>query len=305
MFLTLFHRDPKPFDEGYLPVKDGHEIYYRRFGNPAGEPVLSFHGGPGSVSKAKHAACFDLKKYQVILFDQRGCGKSFYKNRFDKNTTNDLLDDAARLLDTVGIKKKVISYGGSWGATLALLFAQKYPERVKRIIVSCIWLARSEDRQWMSKTSGLFYPDFLDQIYAGSNGKDPTKYYTKLLFGSSKDMQKAMSLYGGYERLLGQVDPYFFKPPFETQNILSAQMFFHYESHEYFIKENQIIKEAKKIAAIPTLIVHNRLDMTCPVKQAWDLHKALPKSKIIIVPDRGHGSKLMFDVLKKEIKKLS
>ena len=142
--LSFFRKEPEPFNADYLPEKDGHKVFYQEFGNPLGEAVISFHGGPGGSSKAKHANGFNLKKYRVIMFDQRGCGNSEPQGEIKNNTTKDIIEDAKRLLDFLKVDK-VISKGGSWGSTLALLFAEAYPEMVTKIVCSAIWIAREKD----------------------------------------------------------------------------------------------------------------------------------------------------------------
>lgn len=305
MFFNLFKRTPKPFHEGYLPVKDGHEIYYAEFGNPKGTPFLVFHGGPGGSCKPGHVMSFNLKKHRVILHDQRGGGLSKFENRFYKNETRYLLDDAVRLLAHLKIEDKVTVRGGSWGATLALLFAQKYPRRVRRLVLNSVFLAGTADRAWMENISGdLFYPDVMEKIRTAAGNEPVSPYYHRLLQGNKKDINRAMGLYGSYEGIMGSTHADLPKAPFDEDRIKYAQMFFHYDSHDYFIKPDEILKNAKKIAAIPTMIVHNRLDMSCPVQNAWLLHKALPKSKLIIVPNRGHGSDLLHDTIKQELEKM-
>ena len=300
---SFFKRTIHPFNSGYLPPLDGHEIFYHQFGNPNGKVILSFHGGPGGCSKEKHVSHFDLKKYRVILFDQRGCGKSLYKDRFAHNTTHDLIMDGVRLLDYLGITGKIIVAGGSWGSTLALLFAQKYPERVSKLVVNSIFLAGATDLEWMPKTSHLFYPDLLDKFNEDANGEHLSKYTYKLLQSTrQKDKDRALKGYGSYEKLMGDVDPKLPEGPFSDADFSYPTIFFHYDANEYFLKHDQILKECHKIAHIPTFIFHNRLDMNCPVQNAWDLHLALPKSKICIIPSRGHGSKLMFDTMQKVLR---
>ena len=300
---SFFKRTIRPFDSGYLPPLDGHEIFYHQFGNPDGKVILAFHGGPGGCSKEKHAAHFDLKKYRVILFDQRGCGKSLYKERLSHNTTHDLLMDGIRLLDYLGISGKIIIAGGSWGSTLALLFAQKYPERVSKLVVNSIFLAGATDSKWMAKTSRLFYPDLLDKFNEEAGGKNLSKYTHRLLQSNKKkDHDKALKGYASYEKMLGCVDPKLPEGPFSEADMSYPTIFFHYDSNNYFLKYDQILKECHKIAHIPTFIFHNRLDMSCPIQNAWDLHLALPKSKICIIPSRGHGSKLMFDTMQKVLR---
>lgn len=300
---SFFKRTIRPFDSGYLPPLDGHEIFYHQFGNPDGKVILAFHGGPGGCSKEKHAAHFDLKKYRVILFDQRGCGKSLYKERLSHNTTHDSLMDGIRLLDYLGISGKIIIAGGSWGSTLALLFAQKYPERVSKLVVNSIFLAGATDSKWMAQTSRLFYPDLLDKFNEEADGKNLSKYTHRLLQSNKKkDHDKALKGYASYEKMLGCVDPKLPEGPFSEADMSYPTIFFHYDSNNYFLKYDQILKECHKIAHIPTFIFHNRLDMNCPIQNAWDLHLALPKSKICIIPSQGHGSKLMFDTMQKVLR---
>lgn len=155
---------PKVFNQGYLPEEDGHQVFFMEAGSKDGKPVLVFHGGPGGASRLRHAEAFDRRKFRVVFFDQRGCGRSQPSGETAHNTTADLLQDAARLLDFLDIKEKVILLGGSWGATLALLFAEKYPERVKALLLSKIFLADEISAGWTDDVSGWFYPDVMDKL---------------------------------------------------------------------------------------------------------------------------------------------
>lgn len=303
MFFGLFNFDPKPFNTGYLPQKDGHKVFFQEFGNPHGEPIISFHGGPGARSKAKHATSFNLKKYRVILFDQRGNGFSEAPDIVRNNTTADLLSDAKRLLTHLNINKKVIIVGGSWGSTLALLFAEKFPNLVKTIIVNSVFLARKHDEEWINKNSRMFYPDLMLKLTNNvPKGQSLINYYKKLIFSKNKkDVQQAMTTYGQYEYQLGSLSPKFEKIEINDYSLKTFQITLHYMSNNYFIRDNQIIADAKKIKHIPCLIVHNRLDMTCPVEQAWDLHLALPKSKLFIAPYRNHFSPPLYKFFKKRV----
>lgn len=303
MFFNFFRRSPKPYDTGYLPACDGHQIYYQQFGNPKGKTILSFHGGPGGCARAKHAYAYDLKKYRFIMFDQRGCGKSVARDPLYKNTTDKLIKDAHHLLDTLKIKGKIIVSGGSWGATLALLFAQKYPERIRRIDVNSIFLAHKRDCDWMPNGCRLFYPDFIDAFRSQAGTPDLSLYYARLVTSPHPaDNDKALRSYASFERLLGNSNPHLPKGPFTETDRIYPRLFFHYDSNNYFLHDNQILNNVPKIAHIPTYIFHNRLDMSCPVLNAWELHKALPKSKLYIIPSRGHGSPLMFKTKKQVMK---
>lgn len=304
MFWNIFKREPKPFADGFLPVENGHSVYYLQYGNPNGIPVLSFHGGPGGSSRPKYASLFDLKKYRFIQFDQRGCGKSTYDALTEHNTTADLLNDGKRLLDFLHISDKIIVHGVSWGATLALLFAEKYPQLVNRIIVSSVFLARLQDVAWVNQDSYRFYPDLWEQMRQQVQTDDIFSAYYALLFSTEpKDNLKALSYLGSYEHMLGQLNPRFSEQTeLDEGQLQSARVYFLYEKNNFFIENNQIIANAGKIKDIPTLIAHNRMDFCCPVNQAWDLHKALPHSKLIIEAGRGHASAPLLKRIKKELK---
>ena len=306
MLFSFFKKEPQPYDTGYVTVDHGHQLYYQQFGNPKGRVVLSFHGGPGGCGRAKHAAHYDLKKYRVILFDQRGCGKSLYKDAFLENTSMATVRDGMVVLKHLKVKGKVILAGSSFGVALVLLFAETYPNRVSQLILSSVFLMRPLDAEWVTTQSRLFYPDLMDEMRAQAKSDKLIPYYHKLIFSEKyKDIQRAQKYYCSYEKQLGQLNPSFDKTPALTDAAIQfSRIYMHYEKNHFFVSSNQIMDHIHKIRHIPALIVHNRLDFCCPVAQAYDLHKALPKSKLFIVPDRGHGSPLMFKILDREIKKL-
>jgi proline iminopeptidase len=295
---------PKPFNDGFLSAQDGHKVYYVQYGNPKGIPVLSFHGGPGGCSKPKYAKLFDLKKYRFIQFDQRGCGKSEFVDLLENNNTQALVSDAARLLKHLGIEEQVIAHGVSWGSTMALLFAEAYPEKVKKIVVSSVFLARPIDADWVRHDSERFYPDLWEEIRSHTKHREVYDGYYRLLFSPRiKDNLTALSYLGSYEHKLGQLNPSFTKlEELDEAFLKMSKIYFHYDKEGFFIHPNQILKNAEKIRKIPTLIVHNRMDFCCPVKQAWDLHKALPKSKLTIMPGYGHSSPKLLKEVKRQIK---
>ena len=303
MFFSNFF-EPKPFNQGHLPEIDGHSVFFMELGNPQGEPILMFHAGPGSRCKAYHAKNFNLKKYRVIMFDQRGCGKSTPLGDIKNNNTNTLLDDAKRLLEHLKVNSKVIVRGASWGTTLALLFAQKHPKLVSKLLLTQLFLADSAVKNWECEISGLFYPEFLEKIKCGAGGCcSIPEYYADLINSDDIESQKtALNLYGNYERLLGTLAPKFNQNIIDEKNIASARVFMNYTARDFMINDNEILNNADKIAHIPTLIVHNRLDFVCPVQGAYRLHKALPMSKLVIVPEIGHVGKLLYKTIKKEIK---
>ncbi len=302
MGLLNFLFSPRAFHTGYLKVSERHRIFYREYGNPDGYPVICFHGGPGYHSNAGTAKNFNLKKCRVILFDQRGCGKSLPAGETEENTTRNLIEDAAKLLDFLKIGQKVAVFGGSWGSTLALLFAEAYPEKIERLLVSKIFLCTEENRTWELEYSGLFYPDMLRQVKEKAAGqKNVPAYYRDMIF--SEDLQKqieAVNLYGSYENVLGSLSPRLGYEAVDETLLKSCRVMMHYAANKFFLKENEILENAGKIAHIPTVIVHNRLDMVCPLKGAYLLHQALPKSELIVVPALGHGGKLIGKTVRKE-----
>ena len=285
---------PKPFNSGYLPEVNGHLVYYAEYGNSQGIPVLVFHGGPGGSFNARRAKIANLKKYRIVMFDQRGCGNSIPQGKIDSNTTLDLLEDASRLLDYLRINQKVIVWGGSWGSTLALLWAEHHPERVEKLLLSQIFLANDESQRWEMEDCAYFYPEFVEYLnHASQDNIAP--YYNQLI--QSDELAKqldAINHFGWFERVLGSMSPQFasFKELTEKQ-LTSNRIYMHYEAHKFFLKSDTILDNINKIKDIPTIIVHNRLDMVCPFKGAYDLHKSLHNSQLIIVPDFGHSSKLL------------
>lgn len=301
---NIFNRMPKPFSSGFLPECNGHSVYYMQYGNPKGIPVLSFHGGPGGSSRPKYAKLFDLKKYRFIQFDQRGCGESKFYDLLHENNTTNTIQDAERLLKYLNINTKIIVHGVSWGATLALLFAENYAEKVDNIILSSVFLARNYDVEWVRSDSERFYPDLWEQMRKQVNNENVREKYLKMLFSTNeRDNLKALSYLGSYEYMLGKINPNFTELQELNQTELqSARVYFHFDRNNYFIKENQITDNCKKISQIPTLIVHNRMDFCCPIKQAWDLHKSLPLSKLIIAKGYGHSTPKLLKEVKKQIK---
>ncbi len=284
----------KVFDQGYLPEFEGHEIYYQQMGNPKGEPVIYFHGGPGGCCKNSHGKYFNLKKQRLIMFDQRGCGRSKADDSINLNDTKRLVKDGKRLLEFLDINEPVIVAGGSWGSTLALLFAEKYPESVKQICLYAVFLARREDMEWMLRGSGQFYPDLLEEIRRQSEGENPYTHYAKLIFTDDLgSIQTAVKYMVHYEYQLGRLDAAFNDVSIDNDVINSARISLYYAANRYFLTDNEILKDIEKIQNIPTLIVHNRLDMCCPLKGAWDLYRSLDNAKIEIIAELGHvGPKL-------------
>ena len=290
----------KVFDKGWLPSFEGHEIYYQQMGNPQGEVVLNFHGGPGGCCKESHAEYFNLRKQRIIMFDQRGCKRSKAEDIIALNDTKRTLKDAKRLLEHLNITEPVIVSGTSWGSTLALLFAERYPEQTKSLAVCSVFLARREDMEWMLKDSGLFYPDLLEEIRRQCEGENPYTHYARLIFSEDlSSIQTAIKYMGNYERIMGKTDAKFEDIRIDNEVINSNRISLYYAANRYFLEDNEILKNIDKIKDIPTFIVHNRLDMCCPLKGAWDLYRSLNNAQIEIIADIGHGGKKLKKAFRK------
>lgn len=295
--------EPKPFNEGYLPEKDGHRIYYAEFGNPNGIPVLFFHGGPGDGCRPRKAQEVDLKSSRAILFDQRGCGKSEPVGCIVQNSTEALLEDANRLLNHLNINQKIVLCGSSWGATLALLFAEKYPQKVSKMLLSKIFLADQKAIKWQLEGNRLFYPEFYEEMKRRAEGREELSSFALQQIDASCEAEQleAMNYFGWWERLIGSLDPQWGKYTVVNESVRgSMRIFFHYAVHHYMLEDGQILKNIGKIKDIQTVILHNRLDFCCPPQGAFELHKAMPNSRLIIVPERGHTGKLLSRMVRKE-----
>lgn len=302
-FFNLFKREIKPYAVGYLPECDGHRIYYQQVGNPAGEIVLSFHGGPGGSSRAKYADFFNLKKYRVILFDQRACGLSIFKDPFYKNTTQDTAADTVRLLNHLNVRGKIVALGVSFGSTCATLFAEMFPERVKKLVLVSVFLGRDKDSENTSASAALFYPDALDILQKQVGKRSLQDAYHHLIFSDKHtDQKKALQYYGAFEKQLGSLEVKFDAPELTEKALLRFRVMMHYVKNKMFLTENQLVKNARKIAGIPCVIYQNRLDFCCPPYQAYELHKALPKSKLVLFADSGHGSAELHERIRKDFR---
>jgi proline iminopeptidase len=289
----------KPFHQGYLPKQDGHKVFFIQYGNPKGSPIVSLHGGPGAKSKPKHVKGLDLEKYHVVAFDQRGCGKSQPAGEIANNNLEKLISDAQRLRKHLKIKKWFVM-GGSWGSTLALAYAQKHPERVRGMLLRSMFLARSRDVDWSCTSEGgisRIFPDLWENnlTFLSNHKATPTNYAKVLLNtiqnGSDKQVRQVVAGVSNWEDNLmnSQADISITDPEdVDEDGIAYAKIFLHYEANNFFLKENQLIEGIKKIESIPTVIVHGRYDLLCPIEQMWELKKALKNVQVVILPSSNH-----------------
>ena len=287
----------EPFNTFYLPVSDLHTIYVEESGNKNGKPVIFLHGGPGGGVDPKYRRYFNPDKWRIIMFDQRGCGKSTPFAELKENTTWDLVDDIEKIRNHLSIDRWVI-YGGSWGSTLSLAYSQTYPDSCKALILRGIFLVRKKEIHWFyQEGASKIFPDdwqsFIAPIPIEKRDNLLEAYYN-LLIGkdSSKKIEaaKAWSTWeGSTVRLIQDKD---FIGDFSDEKF--AEAFARIESHYFmnnawFDSDNHLIENVDKIRHIPAVIVHGRYDVICPVENAWELHQAWPESELHIIPDAGHS----------------
>ena len=295
-------------DSFYLDVDDVHSIYVEESGNPAGIPVIFLHGGPGSGCNENHRRYFNPEKYRIIIFDQRGCNRSRPAGECRQNTTADLVNDVERIRERLDISAWVV-FGGSWGATLALCYAETFPERVKAIILRGTFLARDTDLAWFVK-SGLdtvfpdFWQEFLQPIPEHDRA-DLVSAYHSCMHGDDNNLREVAAIawakWAGrtVTWLLPDVDPWKYEPEDLTTTVNEVKIETHYAKNHYFLEPNQLIKHAEKLPDVPIEIIHGRKDLTCLVEASWTLHQAVPGSNLQIIRDAGHlaGEPLMTDAL--------
>ncbi|SUA74155.1 Proline iminopeptidase [Pandoraea pnomenusa] len=286
----------EPYEHGMLDVGNGHSIYWERCGNPLGKPAVFLHGGPGGGCSPEHRRLFDPTKYCVTLFDQRGCGRSTPHASLDYNTTWDLVDDIERLRTKFGYDRWLV-FGGSWGSTLALAYAQTHVERVSELVVRGVFTVRREELQWYyQKGASWLFPDrwekFLAPIPLEERG-DLMRAYRKRLTSPDAAVRieaaRAWSLWEGSTITLLPDDHLaeaFGDPHYA---IAFARIENHYFVHDGFLKPNQLIGGAPVLRDVPGVIVQGRYDVATPARTAWELHKAWPEADFFWAADAGHA----------------
>lgn len=287
------------YTEFHLPEHLGHTVTFFTYGNPQGIPILSFHGGPGSKSRPEHAERFDLSKYYVILFDQRGCGKSSPSGNTENNTTQNTLYDAERIRESLSIDTWFIT-GSSFGSTCSLLYAIKHPDRVRGLLLSSIFLADKESIEYATasaKGAARFVPEawtsrmrFFREfnINLQTQSEDLTKAF------ENASLEKQQQLAAGILNWEGSLlSPYMgiscVQPKeIKESDISFAKISLHYAKNKYFISESYILENIEKIKQIPTIIVHGRYDILCPIDKAFTLKENLIDATLVVANSSGH-----------------
>lgn len=288
------HPPIEPYESDYLDVGDQHQLYYERCGQPGGVAAIFLHGGPGGMALPDYRRLFDPGIYDVLLFDQRGCGRSRPRGRLIANTTWDLVADIERLRLLVGVDRWIVC-GGSWGATLALAYAQSHPDRVAALILRAVFTLRQAELDWLYQSgASAFYPEdwqaFVDMVpLAGRH--DVVGAYHALV--SSADMsvhQRAACAWARWEQRLMTLIPGTAAAVSDDAAALLAQLELHYFAHRGWLDEGQLLARASQIRDIPGTIVQGRYDLICPPTTAFELHKRWPRARLCIVEGAGHST---------------
>lgn len=286
----------EPYETGTIDVGDGHTVYFERCGTPGAKPAVFLHGGPGSGCSPAHRRLFDPAAYDVLLFDQRGCGRSTPYGDLTANTTWHLVADIERLRRLIGVDRWLV-FGGSWGSTLALAYAETHPDRVSALVVRGIYTATRPELLWYYQHGvSEMFPDKWEGFVAPippEERHDMIGAYNRILTGDDREAQlaaaKAWTLWEGETVTLlpdpatsdGYHDAHFAYAFARIEN--------HYFFHDAWLEEGQLLRDAHRLHGIPGTIVHGRYDMPCPARNAYQLHKAWPEAEFHLIEGAGHA----------------
>lgn len=288
----------EPFAQGRLQVSDIHEIYFELSGDPKGKPVVVCHGGPGGGTTPSMRRYFDPAKYRIVLFDQRGCGKSTPNAELDGNTTWDLVADMEKLRRHLDIDRWQV-FGGSWGSTLALAYAETHPDRVAELVLRGVFMLRRDELLWFyQEGANWLFPDawerYLAPIPEAERGDLMAAYHRRLIGSDHAEKLKAAKAWSAWEGGTVSLSPSQERiDSFSTDAFAVA--FARIESHYFanrgfFRQDDQLLADIDKIRSIPGVIVQGRYDVVTPMKSAWDLHLAWPEAEFVLVGDAGHAA---------------
>ncbi len=287
----------EPYATRRFAVDDIHQLYLEECGNPHGVPAVFLHGGPGAGCEPGHRRFFDPARYRILLFDQRGSGRSKPHAELEANTTWHLVADMERIRQELEIERWLV-FGGSWGSTLALAYAETHPERVAALVVRGIFLCRDPEIHWFYQegTNWAFpdlWEDFLAPIPLEERGDLLHAYHSRLTGSDEIARMAAAKAWSGWEgrtiTLLPNPDLHAtFSNPHLALSL--ARIECHYFVNHAFLEPEQLLRDAHRMAAIPGVIVQGRYDLICPVRSAWELHRAWPQAALKIVPDAGHAA---------------
>jgi proline iminopeptidase len=287
----------EPYNQATLQVSNLHSIYFEESGNPQGKPVVFLHGGPGGGSIPEYRQYFDPTQWRIVIFDQRGCGKSTPHAELQENTTWDLVSDIEKLRVSLGIEKWVV-FGGSWGSTLSLAYSETHPERCKGLILRGIFMLRQKELRWFYQegTSYIFpdaWEEYVKPIPEEERHDFISAYYRRLTSPDLETRLEAARAWSVWEASTSKLlqDPNLMAV-FGGDNFADAfaRIECHYfMNNGFFEPEDQLLRNVDRIRHIPGVIVQGRYDVVCPMISAWELHRAWPEAEFIVVPDAGHS----------------
>ncbi|QPK63095.1 prolyl aminopeptidase [Methylomonas sp. LL1] len=294
--MQSLYPDISPFHTFFLETDSIHQVYVEQSGNPAGIPVIFLHGGPCSGTKPDHRRFFDPERYHIMLMDQRGCGRSQPFGELESNTTQDLLADLEAIRKQLRIDQWLL-FGGSWGGTLALLYAQAYPRQVLGMILRGVFLARRTDMEWfLQNGANRIYPQIWKEMLDAVGAESGEQILPKLcdaIFGDDQSAAERAALHwqlwGGQVALGADFLPN--DLALDSRAVKQVQMELHYARNAYFIAEDQILQNCAALRDIPAIIIHGQNDLTCPLEAGWLLHRALPHAGYRVLPNAGHVAK--------------
>lgn len=287
----------RPYVTHALAVDGGHQLHVEECGSAEGIPALLLHGGPGAGCEPYHRCFFDPNRYRVVLFDQRGCGRSSPHAELANNSTDHLIQDMEVIRERLGIVRWLV-FGGSWGSTLALAYAQRHPERVSGLVLRGIFLCRREEIQWFYQDgASRIFPDYWQDFIAPipeDERDDLLSAYHRRLTGSDEVARmaaaKAWSIWEGRTASLLPNNAIVKQLGSPHTALSMARIECHYFMNDAFLGPNQLLADAHRMAEIPGIIVQGRYDLICPMQSAWELHRAWPKGELKVVPDAGHSA---------------
>lgn len=293
-----FYPPLEPFHSGYLKVSDLHDLYFEECGNPQGQPALFLHGGPGGGVSSDHRRFFDPNHYRIILFDQRGSGKSKPLAEINENTTWDLVADIEKLRSFLEIEKWLV-FGGSWGSTLALSYASRHSKNISAMVLRGIFLCRPSEIKWFyQEGASHLFPDYWDQyenLIPPDERKDFVSAYYKRL--TSPDLEIRLAAAKAWSKWEAATSRLYISEAaveeFDDPDyaLSFARIECHYfMNNAFFPNDNYLISQVDQFRHIPTTIVQGRYDVVCPTRSAWDLHKAWPEARLQIIADAGHAA---------------
>ena len=295
--MRVLYPEIEPFDKGRLKVSPVHELYYEQCGNPNGKPVVFLHGGPGGGIATDYRRYFNPDIYRVVLFDQRGAGLSTPGASLEENTTWHLVEDIERLREHLNIKTWQV-FGGSWGSTLSLAYAETHPDRVSELVLRGIFLCRPKEIHWFyQEGASTIFPDvweeYLKVIPEAERGDMVSAYYRRL---TSDDYDVRLEAARAWSIWEGSTSKLFFDPAMIEKfadpefALAFARIECHYfMNNSFFSTDNYLIEHVSPIRTIPAVIVQGRYDVVCPMMSAWELHRAWPEAQLRIIPDAGHS----------------